>query len=69
MRRHLRPGSSTVRAVNLLIVLVVSGVRLRLLLLLPPLSVPVHEHLHSAQLLNAFLLSGDVVINKEIFAD
>lgn len=54
---------------NLLVVLVVSGVRLRLLLLLPPLSVPVHEHLHSAQLLNAFLLGGDVVIDKEIFAD
>ena len=54
---------------NLLIVLVVSGVRLRLLLLLPPLSVPVHEHLNGAQLLNAFLLGSDVVINKEIFAD
>ena len=69
MRRHLRPGSSTVRAVNLLIVLVVSGMRLRLLLLLPPLSVPVHEHLNGAQLLNAFLLRGNVVIDKEIFAD
>ena len=54
---------------NLLIVLVVSSVRLRLLLLLPPLSVPVHEHLNGAQLLNAFLLGCDVVIDKEIFAD
>jgi hypothetical protein len=55
--------------VNLLVVLVVSGMRLRLLLLLPPLSVPVHEHLNGTQLLNAFLLRGNVVIDKEIFAD
>jgi len=67
--RNLRPSGSTIRTVNLLIILVISSVRLSLLLLHSPLSISLHKHLYSSELLHPFFLSSYIVMHEEIFTD